>query len=264
MSLSKNKPKTALLINNWDNPTSKAIIPKWLDFIALWNYEQRSQIAEINNIEFEKMIVLGSPTADVAYSRYNLKRAPKVPNFGSKLLYLGQQNKYDEISDLLEISKFIADEKTPYSRLFYRPHPLSQNKMKRIESNLHKLNRIEVCTCKNLNLNEFDGIISLPTTLILELVLSKVPAIIYLPLSKTFRRNPQVMWSYKHFDNFKQLGAIKTVSNFEHLKVLIKNGLPLQVTPPDDKFQKIFPKFDNSYLNRIQLLIEKILESTTS
>jgi len=260
LSLISNRARYLLVINNWDNPSSKAIIPKRFDFVALWNYEQISQITEISKKHNKNLMVLGSTTSDDAHVKYGHKINSNYQQSKDGLLYIGQQNKYDEISDILKIANFIKSEKTPYSRLIYRPHPLSSNKLKRIASNMKNLENVEICTSQSLNLNEYKGIISLPTTLLLEVVLSKVPAIVYLPANKLYRRDPRTMWNYKHFDNFKSLAPLKVVFSFSKLKIMIKDGLPTQLTPPSEVFQEIFPRFENNYSFRLKSIIENILK----
>ena len=130
----------------------------------------------------------------------------------------------------------------------------------RIASNLKSLENVEISTSHDLNLNEYRGIISLPTTLLLEVVLSKVPAIVYLPSNRLYRKDPRTMWNYKHFDNFKSLDSLKVIPNFSELKIAIKNGIPPQITPPTEVFQDIFPKFTENYTFRLKLLIENILK----
>lgn len=260
LSLIKNRASYLLVINNWDNPSSKAIIPKKFEFVALWNYEQVSQVIKISKKQANKLTVLGSTTSDSAHNKYANKINLKYNQPGNALLYIGQQNKYDEIADVLRIADLIRTEKTPYSRLIYRPHPLSLNKLKRIASNLKNLENVEISTSHDLNLNEYQGIISLPTTLLLEVVLSKVPAIVYLPSNRLYRKDPRTIWNYKHFDNFKSLNSLKVIPNFSKLKIAIKNGIPPQITPPTEAFQDIFPKFTENYTFRLKLIIENILK----
>ncbi len=258
LNLVQSQASFILVINNWDNPTSKAIIPKRFNRVAVWNFEQVAQVVQISDRNVRDLIVIGSSTADIAYNKYSNNKTLNTLKSKADLLYIGQQNRYDEISDLVEIDNLIRSGSTPYSGLTYRPHPLSQNKMKRIISNMEILKHIQINTSKDLNLFEFRGIIVLPTTLLLEVILSNVPAIIYLPKNKMYRKDPRTMWNYMHFNNLKLLSPISIDYSLSQLKISIKTGIPSQTNIPQHLFQEIFPRFDNTYKSRIHSVIKSL------
>jgi len=255
-----NNHKFILVINNWDNPSSKCFMTENFDLILLWNPQQIQHVCKLNYISKEKLIVIGSQTADLAYSKYKLTTARTTDNTKvtqKKLLYIGQQNHYDEIHDIINIQNYISTNESKYEKLFYKPHPLSKMKIKRIESNFEELKFVSIIQSTEIDLRDFDGIIALPTTLILEVILSRVPSVIYTPTNKQFRRDPRTMWKYEHFKDLKAVQAIEVVKDFDELSRFLKFGLPEQIPFNKNSLNYIFPEYSNNYLDRLKEVFEK-------
>jgi len=251
--------KFILILNNWDNPSSKSFVSQNFIKIALWNRQQIKHILAYNKISRSTLKVIGSKTADDAYRKYITEIAP-ILNQEKTLLYIGQQNSYDEIGDLLRIQNYLNDNpRSYYRKLAYRPHPLSRMKMKRL--NLHKndIKNIDVVLGSSIDLRKFDGIICLPTTLVLEVVLSKKPAIIYTPKSQKYRRDPAQMWNYDHFNEFKQEGFLKVIKDFNQLKNYLEYGLPMQKEFNQSKLEYFFPFYTENYTTRFSQLVQQIV-----
>jgi hypothetical protein len=253
--------KFILVINNWDNPSSKCFMTENFDKLLLWNHQQIQHVRKLNTISKEKLTVIGSQTADKAHAKYGVNTARKI-NYSEenqkRLLYIGQQNHYDEINDIIKIQNYISTNETKYKRLFYKPHPLSKMKIKRIESKSEELKFVSIIRSTEIDLRDFDGIIVLPTTLILEVVLSKVPAVIYTPTNRQFRRDPRTMWKYEHFRELKTAQVITVVQDFSNLIRFLNFGMPEQATFDTGMMDFIFPKFSTDYLNRLKQVIRNM------
>ena len=107
-------------------------------------------------------------------------------------------------------------------------------------------------------MREFDGIICLPTTLLLEVLLTRIPAVVYIPKDNFNRRDPNSMWSYKHFDQIRKLAPIKVVKDFQELLLLISIGLPSPKPLSDELMDSLFPRFDITFKHRIDMLVKKV------
>lgn len=57
--------KFILVINNWDNPSSKCFVTENFDELLLWNHQQIQHVCKLNTISKEKLTVIGSQTATV-------------------------------------------------------------------------------------------------------------------------------------------------------------------------------------------------------
>lgn len=247
-----------MIIANWDGPSSKNIVSKNFDHVGVWNSQQVSQVERFGL--FNKQVsVIGSPAGDLAHNLYSKSFATHVNNSSSKrLLYIGQRNNFDEISDVISIQQYLNFNHTVYSKVVYRPHPLSTMKAKRIELSKIDLSDIEINSAEVLNLREFDGIICLPTTFLLEVLLTQIPAVVYSPKDNFNRRDPNTMWSYKHFDPIRKLAPIKVVKDFQELLLLISIGLPSPKPISDKIMNSLFPRFDTTFKHRVDMLVNKI------
>lgn len=253
--------KYIILINNWDNLSSKGFIGKKVNHVALWNHQQIHHATRISKVSTKKLTVIGSSTADYAYSKYsniyNIMSQDKFRN--KKLLYIGQQSKYDEIYDVIRIANLLKGGSTHYNSLTYRPHPFTMSKNKQLVAQKSKLIDIEVNTEKQINLLEFGAIITLPTTFLLEVIVSQVPAIIFLPSKQIFRKDPATMWNYTHFDPLKELSPIITVENFSKLENFIRIGFPQQQNLSSNLLNTLFPRFNTRYEERIEAMLTNVI-----
>jgi hypothetical protein len=253
--------KIISVVNNWDNPSSKGFFGKEIDHVALWNHQQLNHVEKISGLNQELLSVIGSVTADKAYLKYgNFSIVPRTEPTPRKLLYIGQQSKYDEVSDVINIAKIIRAGTTSYDKVIYRPHPMSFYKLKQIKSRMENLTGIEINNESEINLSQFEGIITLPTTFLLEILLCKKPAILYIPENKNFRKSPAVMWRYKHFDPLRDENPICIAKSFNEIIKYVTGGLPNQQRFLSDNLNILFPRYNSSYINRVDSLIKNIVK----
>ena len=249
--------KYVFVMNNWDNPSSKGFVSENFDLVCLWNEEQINHITKLIGIDRSKLCVLGSNTADKAYSKY-LKDAPSMKNLDHALIFIGQQNAFDEIGEVLKIQQLINRGETNFSSLYYRPHPISGRQIKRLSLSMPLLKDVQIDDSSDFDLRIYGGIICLPTTLLLEVILVKKPYVVYTPKNSKFRLDPRTMWNYTHFDYLKTLNTSKVVKNFDDLRLLLREGLP---TPNDFTFSElnqIFPHFTENYNSRLLSILKEI------
>jgi hypothetical protein len=249
-----------MLIQNWDGPSSKNFISSKFDYVGLWNEQQLEHLKSLIDINKETFKIIGSPTCDTAYSEYDSTRVFKDSiNTSKKLLYIGQRNNYDELSDVIQIQEFLRTNNCAYSKLAYRPHPNSEMKAKRIESRRHDFRDLEILDSGKLNLLDYSGIICLPTTFLLEVILSAVPAILYAPTDNLNFRNPRKMLQYKHFSPIINSSWISITKDFNTLLSYLPDGLPAQSKPDQRIFDILFPKFSDPYAMRVNNMLENLI-----
>ena len=257
--------KLILIINNWDNLSSKGFIGKEIDYVALWNHQQINHSTKISKVSNIKLTVIGSPTADSAYFKYSTSNLQKTQknNPNKRLLYIGQQSKYDEISDVKRIATLLNSNNSKYNSLTYRPHPFTMSKTKQILAQQSNLTEVDINTDREIDLLEFDAIITLPTTFLLEVILSRVPAVLYLPSNKLYRKDPATMWQYTHFDPLRENLPMVSVKDLNVLQTYIVNGFPQQNIFSNESIDNLFPRFSKTYEERVDTLLTKILEKDT-
>jgi hypothetical protein len=258
-----NKPsntKYFAITYSWDNISSKLILSKKLDHIALWNGVQQEEIKEIYGSELIASSVIGSKLADRSHKFYSKMKTNTQNSPDSKtLLFLGLFNKSDEFLEVLKIHELIQTSNIFwYKKIVYRPHPLSRSNLKQINYDLASQLEIEVNQDKHLNLNNYGGIICLPTSIIFEVIVSGKPAILYAPKHPKYRTDPYNVLKYKHFEVIRDLKPLPIITEFNTLQDALTEPFPIQNKLDTEQMHRIFPKFSTSYDSRISFIIENL------
>tara|TARA_A100001015_G_scaffold235113_1_gene266807 strand:- start:2622 stop:3734 length:1113 start_codon:yes stop_codon:yes gene_type:complete len=118
-----NKSKKAVLINNWDNLSSKGSFWYKPEFLGVWGHQMREHAANIQNIPKKNIFITGSPT----YTKYFQIRNKKIksPYRFKYFLFFGPALPFDELRVLDNIDKILTNNKKIFKsiKLIYRPHP---------------------------------------------------------------------------------------------------------------------------------------------
>ena len=118
-----NKSKKSVLINNWDNLSSKGSFWYKPEFLGVWGYQMRDHAANIQNIPKKNIFITGSPT----YAKYFQIRNKKIksPYRYKYFLFFGPALQFDELRVLDNLDKILTNNKKIFKsiKLIYRPHP---------------------------------------------------------------------------------------------------------------------------------------------
>ncbi len=127
--------KVALLIDNWDNLSSKTVLWKKPHFVCVWGEQSKKHAINIQGIPAKNVFVIGTPRTDHYFSLRNSK-LPSPFKF-PYVLFVGTAVNFDEEGLVRNIDKVISKNKHiwPKLKLVYRPHPWRQN-ISKIEQNL--------------------------------------------------------------------------------------------------------------------------------
>ena len=127
-SLPTTKTKTIIIIDNWDNLTSKYVMTNLPSHMVVWGEQSRIHGMSIHNIPPQNITALGTPrfiSYSKNYSKNNSvgKQKKIMPELPSKyVLFCGAQTYYDEnkaIKYFYQILKSLL----PGYQIVYRPHP---------------------------------------------------------------------------------------------------------------------------------------------
>ena len=123
-----NKSKKAVLINNWDNLSSKGSFWYKPEFLGVWGQQMKEHAANIQNIPKKNIFITGSPT----YTRYFQIRNRKIksPYKYKYLLFFGPALPFDELKVLDNLDKILTNNKKIFKsiKIIYRPHPFRQTR----------------------------------------------------------------------------------------------------------------------------------------
>lgn len=111
--------KSLLLVDNWDNASSKSIFWEMPDAVCCWGKQSEKHFSEIQNYSGKKFSI-GTPRFDVY-----IKKSDELFSSGGYLLFLGTALSFDELAVLVLLDRLLVEGKLPKSikKIIYRPHP---------------------------------------------------------------------------------------------------------------------------------------------
>jgi len=188
--------KTVMVIENWDNLTSKTTFPINPDFITVMGEKSLNQAHVIHEIPLENIIITGLPKFEKIIEQRSVQQY-KVASFSKiKILYLGYSLPYDEHSAIILIHNKLLDLLGEDGfELTYRPHPFKQSRFfendliiplsenfkidSRISETLAESKMLPTIDVDYVSyLKSFDLIVTTPTTMVLEIMLLGIPCLV--------------------------------------------------------------------------------------
>jgi hypothetical protein len=127
-SSKKLRVKTLMLINSWDNLSSKGTIPSMPDYVGVWGEQCRGHAIEIHNLPPDRVRALGAAQFQPLYAAHNADRAAfrnscNLPAQKRIILFAGSARVFDETSILADLEKAIERGDLKDVHILYRPHP---------------------------------------------------------------------------------------------------------------------------------------------
>lgn len=117
-----------LLMNSWDNPSTKAMNTQLPDRLVVWGPQTRKHAIEYMKMPAERVLEFGAPQFEVyrdpiAESDAELRAMFKVPAGVPIILYAGVSKSVNETAHLEALEAAIASGAMPPAHVIYRPHP---------------------------------------------------------------------------------------------------------------------------------------------
>lgn len=261
--------KSVLVIENWDNLTSKSIFPVKPDFITVMGRKSCIQANEIHGFALERIISTGLPKFEKLINENNI--AKRVPNVSGRInfLYLGYSLPYNENSQVEKIYHYLLNKvgKDEFD-LTYRPHPMSQKRYfeknftvstsKEIKIDQVKIQNNDRTALPSIdqtyvnNLESYDFIISTPTTMALEIMLLGIPCVIDgnddgIHITAPFH----TLQNYLHQEDLLEIPELRISKTTEELFASISEYLyqkPVFVKYSLDEIVETRDKFSNNLI----------------
>lgn len=196
------KTKIIFLMNSWDNPSNKALIDGYPDFIGVWGEQTKNHCSELLNIPEKNISIIGSPQLSMYKNFYK-----KNTDSNKKILcFAGSSLGLNETSHLEIIDRIILNYNLNIEVIF-KPHPwktfhpeenfFEEKNFKNIkidrfsEENYKyrfKNDKINLDLIKNDNtlktLEKIDCLITPLSTIMLESAMCGIPFALYVPEKK--------------------------------------------------------------------------------
>ena len=253
--------KDVIMINNWDNVSSKGAFWHNPSTTIVWGKQQKDQAKYILNIK-KNIYALGSPSY-INFFKLRDKKINKIYNF-KYILFTGQSLQFDEINLLKSLDKIIS-EKNIKIKIIYRPHPNRHlRNCKDDFFNESFMNVIMDYDARNYYNKEESKIIKNYTSIDYYPSLIKNAEFIISPLTTMIVESLiffKKIIIIAHDDNFHYTSPYKKINNMEHLQILKKfNDFSISYNNEDLNIfinkmfknkKKINKKKYNIYLNKI-------------
>ena len=118
------KVKSLMLVDNWDNLSSKTVISHKPDFIATWGDQSSTHAVEIQGFPRDRCFNLGTPRID-PYFFHKPFDADASLEF-QYILVVGSSAPYDEAGLIYKLDDEVSQNPNIYGevKILFRPHPL--------------------------------------------------------------------------------------------------------------------------------------------
>jgi hypothetical protein len=235
-----------LLIDNWDNLSSKSIILSEPNVAIVWGDEMEKEAITIHKFVTTKIVKL-TPL------RFHLSSKYPIENFDSKyVVFSGSGGKVIGELDMLEKCAHEMKELSRHTKLIYRPHPITisnyvefkQNFSRRfnafenVELDLTISNKsaqewysLEDLRRVNYLLENCEFLVTPHSTMLIEAHFKGKPAV---ALSASILENSDESrnWNeYKHLVDYKRNPLLILVEDANDLKNALKKAIELQSHP---------------------------------
>lgn len=124
----RHKIPSVVIINSWDNPSTKHAVAGEPDWLLVWGEQTRLHAQQYMKMPYEKVICFGAAQFDVYNSPPKITRSQFCQREGIEprkkiLLYAGSSKGTEEFKHLLELDNAIEKGELPNIVVVYRPHP---------------------------------------------------------------------------------------------------------------------------------------------
>lgn len=119
--------RTLLLVNGWDNISSKSFFPVLPDEMAVWGEQSADHAASIHGMPRDHVHALGVPTFDGHFAWR--PEGSESPFPFPYVLFAGCALPFDERTALRELERAVARHCPGDVRIVYRPHPWRQPRL---------------------------------------------------------------------------------------------------------------------------------------
>jgi hypothetical protein len=280
LSLKPSRKLTSfLLIDNWDNLSSKYVMAFKPDHTLVWGEQSRIHGMTIQRIPPNQITSVGTARFQALFNRPQLKSTTdrlKLPK--RYILFCGSQTYFDETSVLIKIRTFLTRE-YPNIDLVYRPHPWRET----LGKDLEIPDGIIVDPTLEINA-EKDGSISLPsqeyathsiaksmlviggcTSMLIEVALLNKPYLLLAHDDQNPIQSPMEYFLSNHHQNLTSgLKNVRVCFYMEDLTPIITALLKQKSYSKDDILDHIIsPKTKNFSEHLSETIISEHLKLTT-
>ena len=274
----KIQSKTMMIIDNWDNLSSKSVMYDLPDFLSVWGQQSIEHAVSIQGMPPERIFTLGTPRFD-GYFKLRDQQLPNCFEF-RYLLFVGTALEFDERGALEALDECISTNSALRGmKIVYRPHPWRQSKRKFVIDDLSnvlldpqveaafqqgdKSQQPDLAYYPSL-LQNAEAVVGGMTTMLIEALIMRTPYMALIwddPDCITNMR--EVFSNYMHFRGTENLEALVFSKSSTDLPALLDELCRLKgkMDPSklDDELSYFYDLQDKDFPQRFDSIISKIL-----
>jgi hypothetical protein len=262
-SLKKSNTKTLMVLESWDNLTSKQIFLFKPNYIGVIGQLDVSNAMRIHGFEQNQIFQVGLPKFEILKRfQYDLERTGN----SKTILYVGFFLPHDEISLLNQLQKTLSSLDENF-QILYRPHPGAKKRlfMEQLDPRVQITKKWSTTELPPLDSDymsdvlDADVVIGPPTTFLLESMLIGIPTLIDLTndgIHRTTSSNSAK--NYLHIMQFVSMLDQITFSSTDQIRDLIFNS-SVDKNYLTSALDSIVHQDDLTYAKRLDKIINLIL-----
>jgi hypothetical protein len=286
---------TLLLVPGWDHLSAKGILRWCPTAVGVLGEQTRRHAEAIQLIAQERIHPIGAPDYDFLFSTAPLARAEiraslGMPREGELFAFYGMRRSFDELGTLRMIDNIIAELMLRGTKVIYRPHPESEQDRTREfcaqswrsivldpmlvdEGGRGAGGYIRDFSSRASHLRNIyaaiDGIISAPSTTLLEGMWFGRPALVLAYGDNEHPMGPDVIASFRHVRELRDIHGFTWCADSNRLSVSFCELRRLSSDPDvasdlEARFRDFIFLDSLGYPERLMRLISAVLEETAS
>ena len=232
---------SCVLVDNWDNLSSKTIFTRKPDYITVWGKQSREHAEKIHGIDSHRISILGTPRFIDYFSRNNFRQ--DRPYSFKYAVFAGNALAFDELTTLKKLDE-ILEKNSENITIIYRPHPwrhvrkcadtFFEYDFKHIKLDTEAKNyyKKELGTKFVPDLDYFPKLLAnmefmicpLSTMLIESLIFDKKVYVLTYDDGVHFTNPKNAFRYYEHFRGIRYLPNVEIIENFDDLNLIFKNS----------------------------------------
>ena len=263
--------KTALVIDNWDNLSSKSLFTSSPNALGVWGPNMHRDALEIHSMSPRIVSHVGS-------ARFRPNERPSPQSRPAFVLFAGSGKPlFNELTALIDLRLMLDRKQLSTLNIIYRPHPMSRVNQNSIVDVIEKLERVELDSSfsgplesnfyKSEPLEELENLCRLATFIIAPLSSIIVEGLsLGTPVvSLNWTRNPNAdlpLSEYTHFLELREVRGFFPVTSWEELESQLTDVIACK--GEKNLVPEILPSFNTRYADRVVSLVEELMDSEKS
>ncbi len=274
----KNNIPSLFIIDNWDNMSSKSILYFKPTAIAVWGQQSKEHAISIQNINPEKIHLIGTARFDHYYKLVN-KNIKSHFKF-KYILFLGTAIQFDEEIALSKLVDLITNSsKFKNYKILYRPHPWRQSnniiniksdkiiidpQIKRAYFNLDKNFQPDLDYYPSLIKNAELIVGGLTSMLIESMIFKKKYIALIFDDNKNITNQKNAFKNYLHFEGIEKIETLILCQDLKLLNKIIETNIKTKKIIDMKKYEDILNYYiyndKYSYSQRLIKIVNKYIE----